>query len=96
VKDLQKSVAHLMFRFDTFVTVNRGVDEVHSWLRFSGCDLIEEVKTLLTNYRIEEANIVYSRLDDSTQSLTETHIAEILNVLNNVIVVVRSPSCAYL
>jgi hypothetical protein len=49
VKDLQKSVAHLMFRFDTFVTVNRGVDEVHSWLRFSGCDLIEEVKTLLTN-----------------------------------------------
>lgn len=47
-EEVQKSVFHLMSRFETFMTVYRGTDMVmQTWLQFTLCDLLDEVKYLL-------------------------------------------------
>ncbi|RZC32599.1 uncharacterized protein BDFB_000923 [Asbolus verrucosus] len=88
VEELQKSITRLMFRFDTFTALNWETDYMmRSWLQFSGSDLIEELTAFLRNHHIEEAKIVYSRLDE----LTEEHVADVLCVLNNMSFSVYQP-----
>ena len=49
-QELQKTIAATMWRFQTFVTVNRNQGKaLQAWEKFSECDLIQEVKLLLKN-----------------------------------------------
>ncbi|XP_050299844.1 uncharacterized protein LOC126738517 isoform X2 [Anthonomus grandis grandis] len=65
--------------FDTFMQVYHQFDE-RKWQTFSMCNLINEVKDLLKQDRMEEAALLYSRLDPS--SLTDDDIEDILSMLN--------------
>ncbi|XP_057655041.1 uncharacterized protein LOC130893178 isoform X1 [Diorhabda carinulata] len=73
----------LLYKFDTFMALT-GESNIQSWTNFSLCNLLLEVKEYLKNYRIQDAIIVYSRLDDKAKSsLNEEHVRDILEIFNN-------------
>ncbi|XP_023312485.1 kinetochore-associated protein 1-like [Anoplophora glabripennis] len=84
-------VMDTLFKFDTYMAVYSHYD-LQTWSRFLTCDLIDELKMYLKNFQIEEATIIYSRLDFQTvDKLTEEKIEEILLILNNVPINICQP-----
>ncbi|CAH1101856.1 unnamed protein product [Psylliodes chrysocephalus] len=76
----------LLFRYETFnVLVKYNVEsDMQSWIRFAVCDLLEEVKDCLGNFQIEDAILIYSRMDEETvKSLNEKFVNDVLDIFKN-------------
>ncbi|CAG9812993.1 unnamed protein product [Phaedon cochleariae] len=81
--DNQMVLTDSLFRFDTYRALS-DEDDIQAWYRFHTCDLIEELKMYLRNHKIEDAIMIYSRLDKKTiDILNEDTIEDILAILNN-------------
>ncbi|XP_044266057.1 uncharacterized protein LOC123012232 [Tribolium madens] len=83
-EELQKRVIDIMERFQTFGAIYTGADLVlETWQQFAQADLLTEVKYFLQNHEIDEAKMIYSRLDESTiETLTNEKISDVLSILN--------------
>ncbi|KYB25616.1 hypothetical protein TcasGA2_TC034281 [Tribolium castaneum] len=81
---MQNSVIDVMARFETFGALSKRAElDIQTWQQFANADLMDEVKSFLQNHEIEEAKIIYSRLDVATiETLTDDKISDILNILN--------------
>nr|XP_023019425.1 kinetochore-associated protein 1-like [Leptinotarsa decemlineata] len=91
-QNMKRVLTDLLFRFDTFTAILKPEDDIQSWYKFSTCNMIEELKVYLKNYEIEEAILIYSRMDQkSIDDLTEDYVQEILAILNDLPMNVYQP-----
>ncbi|CAG9854949.1 unnamed protein product [Phyllotreta striolata] len=80
---LKNTLNELLFRCTTFTALSGNNKDIQSWLNFSQCNLLDEIKHYLRNQRIEDAILLYSRLDQATtRTINQDFVNEILNIFN--------------
>ncbi|CAH1987145.1 unnamed protein product [Acanthoscelides obtectus] len=83
--ELQRQLlSELLFKFDTFMALSCK-HTINSWNEFATCNLINKVKYFLKQHIVEDAIIVYSRLNQDTigKDMTEENIEDIVTIINN-------------
>ncbi|CAH0550737.1 unnamed protein product [Brassicogethes aeneus] len=87
ILEIQQSLADMLFKFDTFRLIFIEENDVDDWQTFQDSNLITLFKGYVKNCMIEEAIIIYSRLDEDSWSLiTIEFVEEVLSSINNLVI----------